>query len=85
VFFLVCVLISYLERDMCAQSLSTSEKGSGAEAVMDSPHTDDGQGSAKPPVATECGQNHQAFQEKPEIQVYGWYSLMEDAEEVAGM
>ena len=52
---------------MCAQSLSTSEKGSGAEAVMDSPHTDDGQGSAKPPVATECGQNHQAFQEKPEI------------------
>ena len=50
-FFLVSVNLLPRE-DMCAQSLSTSEKGSSAEAVMDSPHTDDGQGSARPPVAT---------------------------------
>ena len=71
---------SLTSRVTCVQveSLSTSEKGTSPEVVMDSPHRDDGQGSTRPPVAD------QAFQEKPEIQVYGWYSLMEDAEKVAG-
>ena len=37
---------------MCTESLSTSEKGTSAEAMVGSPYRDDGQESARPPVAT---------------------------------